>query len=134
MSSTHSFNPIVCAAGSAVIKEMSSPQFSTKLSRNVLQFRELSKILLDSYPTLQDKSSFIGMVGSIVFHDSNKSHSSGTDLANRFVDLAFQRNVLVIRTGRESVKLAPPLTITTKSLTRAFSVFNDVLQSMNISS
>ena len=69
-----------------------------------------------------------------MFHDSNKSHSSRTDLANRFVDLAFQRNVLVIRTGRESVKLAPPLTITTKNLTRAFSVFNDVLQSMNISS
>ena len=134
LSSTHSFNPTVCAAGSAVIREMSSPKFNTKLTRNVLQFRELSQNLLATYPSLQNRSSFIGMVGSIVFHNIENSQSSGTDLANRFVDLAFERNVLVIRTGRESVKLAPPLTITSKNLTRAFSAFNDVLQSMDINS
>ena len=65
-----------------------------------------------------------------MFHDSNKSHSSGTDLANRFV-VGFSKECPSYQNGESSSLL---LTITTKNLTRAFSVFNDVLQSMNISS
>ncbi len=134
LSSTHSFNPTVCAAGSAVIKEMSLPRFQKQLTQNVLLFRELSQNLLAAYPGLQKRSSFIGLVGSIVFDDRQHPELNGTQLADRFVDLAYEKKILVIRTGRESVKLAPPLTITGRNLVKAFNVFEQVLKVMYASS
>ena len=69
------------------------------------------------------------MVGAFVF-DFNDIQISINE-ANKFCDEALNRGVLVIKTGRESVKLAPPLLISKKSLFKAFSIFDDILNRTN---
>ena len=43
----------------------------------------------------------------------------------------FFRGLLVVHTGRESIKLAPPLTITKDALKEGVNVIEDVLRKFN---
>ena len=46
----------------------------------------------------------------------DQSNRPLSQLCDRISELAFQRGLLVVHTGRESIKLAPPLSITEEAL------------------
>ena len=68
------------------------------------------------------------MVGAFVFDfkDSDKS----IEFANIFCEKALLSGVLVIKTGRESVKLSPPLLINKRNIDKAFNIFDEILNSL----
>ena len=55
-----------------------------------------------------------GLVAALVFMDPGNQPLP--QLCDRISELAFQRGLLVVHTGRESIKLAPPLSITEEAL------------------
>ena len=128
LSSTHSCNPVSCSAGIAVIKEMTKDNFKNKISQNSERFTFLGNKLKNKYKFLKKKSNFIGMVGAFVFDfkDSDKS----IEFANNFCEQALLSGVLVIKTGRESVKLSPPLLINKRNIDKAFNIFDEILNSL----
>ncbi len=107
MSSTNSANPIACKAGMAVIEEIEKKKLIAKAKQNgYLLHKNLTKIS-KSFPKLFNIYGK-GLIAAMVF---SKSNDIDEKLKN-FVELCMKDGLLLVYTGRESVKIGPPLTIT----------------------
>ena len=51
-----------------------------------------------------------------------------SDLCNVISEKAFQKGLLVVHTGRESIKLAPPLSITEEALLEGIEVLDECIR------
>jgi 4-aminobutyrate aminotransferase-like enzyme len=123
MSSTHSANPLACAAGLAVLQELESRNLISEAARK-------GEILTDLLSKMQDKYKDVirhhfgkGLIASIIFNDSSRYGKS--EFASRVSEKCMQKGLLVVHTGRESIKLGPPLTITDEALIEAISVIDE---------
>lgn len=126
MSSTHSANPLVCAAGLAVLEELDERNLVTEAKRKgVILFNELNDIKAD-FP---DWISWIlgeGLIAAVHFYDLQKK-GRANGFASRVCELCMQRGLLVVHTGRESIKMGPPLTITDDALLEGLSVLREAI-------
>lgn len=111
MSSTHSANPLVCAAGIAVLKELDKIVKGDEFLKNMdLLKKEISHIAeCNSIQSVVN-----GMVASLIFEDK--------DTANKVCIKCYDNGLLVVQTGRESVKIGPPLSITNKHLQKGLNI------------
>jgi 4-aminobutyrate aminotransferase-like enzyme len=121
MSSTHSANPLVCAAGLAVLEEIESRRLVPETARKGEIFLSRLNQIKDKFP---QRISYIlgkGLLAAILFHKPGSEEADAaftTQVALR----CMQKGLLVVHTGRESIKLAPPLTITDEALNEALDV------------
>ena len=120
MSSTHSANPIVCAAGKANLECL----FEDGLIENskdlgMVFHRELEVIKLRFHEQLS-RVEGKGLLAALIFKD--KLGNPLTSLCDDITELCMQRGLLVVHTGRESIKLAPPLTISKEAMMEGLSV------------
>ena len=67
-----------------------------------------------------------GLIGSIIFKDS--FNLKGKEIADLFCSECLKRKLLLCNTGRESVKLGPPLIIDKKELIEALSIIDISLE------
>jgi 4-aminobutyrate aminotransferase-like enzyme len=130
MSSTHSANPLVCAAGLAVLEEIESKNLVKETARKGQIFKELLNELKTSFPLVINNFYGEGLIASLIFSDyENQSKSL---LASKVSQKCMEKGLLVVHTGRESIKLGPPLVITDEAIIEAFQVIkesiNEVLQ------
>lgn len=125
MSSTHSANPMVCAAGKANLEAV--------LEEGLIEnSRVLGEIFLarlneikDHFPEHIGCVSGKGLVAALIFNDfQNRPLVS---LCNSICESAMRRGLLVVHTGRESIKLAPPLTITRDALLEGLQVLEETI-------
>ena len=108
MSSTHSANPIVCNAGLAVLEEIQQKKLTQRAKINgKLMQNELIKVK-QKYPNLFDIYGK-GLIAAIIFNKKEKNINS--KLKN-LVEKCIMDGLLLVYTGRESIKIGPPLTIT----------------------
>ena len=126
MSSTHSANPMVCAAGLAVLEEINN--------RNLIKVtQEKEKILFGKLNNIKkkypNKVSYIfgkGLIAAILFkNDNNKPDSNFT---SKVAEKCLQKGLLVVHTGRESIKLGPPLVITNDALHEGLDVLDESIR------
>jgi 4-aminobutyrate aminotransferase-like enzyme len=121
MSSTHSANPLVCAAGLAVLEELESRNLVAEAERKGKLFRNSLESIKKQFP---DRISWIlgnGMIMAILFQDPETGKADGP-FTSRVAERCMQKGVLVVHTGRESIKLGPPLTITDEALLEGIAV------------
>jgi len=121
MSSTHSANPLVCAAGLAVLEELESRNLVAEAERKGKLFRDSLESIQKQFP---DRISWIlgnGMIMAILFQDPGTNKADGP-FTSRVAERCMQKGVLVVHTGRESIKLGPPLTITDEALLEGVAV------------
>jgi 4-aminobutyrate aminotransferase-like enzyme len=125
MSSTHSANPLVCAAGLAVLEEIESKNLVSETHRkgNLLK-QELQK-LKTNFSQQIDNFYGEGLIASIIFKDSEKFIKS--EIASKVSEKCMQKGLLVVHTGRESIKLGPPLIIDDEAILEAMHVINESL-------
>jgi 4-aminobutyrate aminotransferase-like enzyme len=124
MSSTHSANPLVCAAGLAVLEELESRDLVRESERKGGLFRHALESIQKQYP---DRISWVlgrGMIMAILFQDPVTGKADGA-FASRVAERCMQKGLLVVHTGRESIKLGPPLTITDDALLEGVSVLSE---------
>jgi 4-aminobutyrate aminotransferase-like enzyme len=124
MSSTHSANPLVCAAGLAVLEELESRDLVTEAERKGKLFRDALESIQKQFP---DRISWIlgnGMIMAVLFKDPATGKADGP-FTSRVAERCMQKGVLVVHTGRESIKLGPPLTITDKALLEGIAVLGE---------
>ena len=114
MSSTHSANPLVCAAGKANLEFI----LQEKLIENSRALGEvfIKKLneIKDLYPQYISLVSGKGLIAAIHFRDVNGMPLSS--LCSEICELVVRRGLLVVKTGRETIKLGPPLVITEEAL------------------
>lgn len=126
MSSTHSANPLVCAAGIAVIEEIEGRNLVVETARKgVLLFNGLSR-LQARFP---DRISHLlgrGLISAVLFRHPQTGEPDGP-FTSRVAELCMQKGLLVVHTGRESIKIGPPLTITDAALMEGVEVLGEAI-------
>lgn len=105
MSSTHSGHPMACAAGLAVIEEIER----LDLVREAERKGRLLKECLNAIGPNNAK----GMIAALLLP---------AERAARVCERAMEKGLLVVYTGRDSIKIAPPLVITDAALREGMEV------------
>lgn len=126
MSSTHSANPLVCAAGLAVIEELEQRDLVGEAARKgELLFKGLTALqqrFTDRISALLGK----GLIAAVLFRtpDTGAADSAFT---SRVAERCMQKGLLVVHTGRESIKIGPPLTIADDALLEGVDVLGEAI-------
>jgi 4-aminobutyrate aminotransferase-like enzyme len=111
MSSTHSANPLACAAGLAVIEEIELLDLVSETERK-------GQILMDELCHIGEPYGK-GLIASLIFKDA--------EFASRVAERCYQKGLLVVHTGRESIKIGPPLTIPDDALLEGVEVLCEAI-------
>ena len=126
MSSTHSANPLACVAGKENLFALINDGLISRAHNLGTTFHGALAELKTKYP---DHLKYVfgkGLVAGLIFVD--KQGAPLTDLCDKVCELAFRRGLLLIHTGREAIKLAPPLSITEEALLEGVSVLDDCIR------
>lgn len=126
MSSTHSANPLVCVAGHENLKAMLEDGLIDNSKKLGEVFHNKLNQIKDKYPDYLKYVFGKGLVAALVFID-NEGHPL-TNLCDTVTEKAFQKGLLVVHTGRESIKLAPPLSITKEAMLEGVEVLEECIR------
>lgn len=131
MSSTHSANPLVCAAGLAVIQEIENRNLIYEAARKgEILFNALHE-LQALYPKRIERILGRGLIAAIIFRHPETGNADPL-FASRVAELCMQKGLLVVHTGRESIKIGPPLTILENALLEGVSVLGDSISEIDL--
>jgi len=126
MSSTHSANPLVCVAGKANLEALLKDDL-------IVNARILGKIFFKELNKIKKKHSKYlkyvlgkGLVAALHFKDNENKPLP--DLCNLICKKAMQKGLILVNTGRESIKLAPPLSINEEPLREGIFVLEESIQ------
>ncbi|MDD3296566.1 MAG: aspartate aminotransferase family protein [Candidatus Omnitrophica bacterium] len=126
MSSTHSANPISCAAGLANLEAIISGNLVQESARK-------GRILHSRLDKLKKKFSkrifWIcgkGLVAGIIL-GGPRAEESGSIFASKVCERAMQKGLLLVHTGREAIKIGPPLTISDEALNEGIDVLEEAM-------
>jgi 4-aminobutyrate aminotransferase / (S)-3-amino-2-methylpropionate transaminase / 5-aminovalerate transaminase len=126
MSSTHSANPLVCAAGLANLEALCEDGlidnsrilgeiFHTRLRAIQARFPDHIRYVMGQ-----------GLIAALLFSDAAGHPLS--ELCSNICQEAMRRGLLVVHTGRESIKLAPPLCINQAALDEGLEVLAESIE------
>jgi 4-aminobutyrate aminotransferase / (S)-3-amino-2-methylpropionate transaminase / 5-aminovalerate transaminase len=126
MSSTHSANPMVCAAGKANLEAiLEDGLLENSKDLGLVFHNELDKIK-EKYPNFISSIQGKGLLAAVIF--SNVKGKPLSKLCDNISELCLQRGLLVVHTGRESIKLAPPLIITKDAMMEGLEVLDNAIK------
>jgi 4-aminobutyrate aminotransferase-like enzyme len=126
MSSTHSANPLASAAGLAVIEEIEERDLIAETERKgELLFASL-RGLQQRFPTRIARSLGHGLIAAVLFRHPQTGEPDAP-FASRVAERCMQAGLLVVHTGRESIKIGPPLTITDAALLEGVEVLGQAI-------
>ncbi len=115
---THSANSLCCAAALANLEFLSSRPFQKRL--NVVSKYFIKELMeIKNIPVIR-RVNARGMVAALIFERA--------DTATAIVNKCVQKGLLPVCTNKNSIKLAPPLTITIPTLKKAFSILRECIQ------
>ena len=127
--STHGGNPIACAAslGNLKIFEKNGFHKSLKIKSKIMESKlnTWKKLFPKRVKAILGKGFIWG-----VFIYNKKGTALDNNLTNRICERAMEKGVFSICTGRGTLKLGPPLTITTSALREGLDVYEECLREM----
>jgi 4-aminobutyrate aminotransferase-like enzyme len=126
MSSTHSANPLACVAGHENLKALLDDGLIKQAEILGKIFHKKLDEIKNKYP---DHLRYVlgkGLVAALIFLD--KKGNPLIDLCDQISEKAFQKGLLVVHTGRESIKLAPPLSISKEALLEGIDVLYECIE------
>ena len=112
MSSTNSANPLACSAGLAVLEEIQDKKLTDKAKINGQLMHKKLLAIKKKHPNLFNIYGK-GLIAAIIFNKSQKNINKKLKL---LVEKCMKDGLLLVYTGRESVKIGPPLTITKSAI------------------
>ena len=118
MSSTNSANPIACSAGIAVIEEIQKKKLTLKSKNKGIFLHKGLNNIKKKFPNLFDVYGK-GLIASMIFDKKilNINHK-----LKLLVEDSMKNGLLLCYTGRESIKIGPPLTITIDALAEGLEI------------
>jgi 4-aminobutyrate aminotransferase-like enzyme len=126
MSSTHSANPMVCAAGLANLQAiLEDGLLENSAALGGIFHEELNK-LKNTFPDYLSLVQGKGLLAALIFRSRDGTPLSS--LCDKITELCLERGLLVVHTGRESIKLAPPLVITEDALLEGLKVLEESIR------
>jgi 4-aminobutyrate aminotransferase/(S)-3-amino-2-methylpropionate transaminase len=122
MSSTNSANPLACVAGMSVINEIKKKKLLKRVNKNGFYLNEglnaIMKKNLNSIKYVLGK----GMIYALIF---DKKIIDISEKLKRVCFNAMKNGLLVVYTGRESIKIGPPLTISKDAIKEGLKILEN---------
>lgn len=116
MSTTHSGNPLSCAVGLAVLNEI----IDNDLIYKSLYLGGGVDLYMDNLKKRFDiEVNGHGLMRGVIFKT--------VEIADAVCEYCYRHNLLVVKTHKNSVKLAPPLIISENELIRGLDIFKEAL-------
>lgn len=119
LSSTHSANPLGCAAGLAIMDELKKFNYKNFWKSKKIFNECLNNIFINNRAIIK-KINNLGMVAAV--------HFETKEIANFVYKFCLQKGLIVVKTGKETIKLAPPLTIKERNLKKGLNILKEVLE------
>ena len=126
MSSTHSANPMVCAAGKANLEALIEDGLIDNSKELGIKFHAELNEIQETFPDYISEINGIGLLAAVIFRDKNFKPLS--KLCDMISEKCFQKGLLVVHTGRESIKLVPPLMINERAMSEGLNVFKEAIE------
>ena len=76
-----------------------------------------------SFPDLVKHISCKGLIGAIIFKDFAGKNTN--EIIGNICEKCMQKGLLVVYTGRESIKLGPPLVISSEAIIEAMNIIKE---------
>ena len=128
MSSTHSANPLACVAGHENLKALLDDGLVENSKKLGKIFHQRLNEIKNKYPTHLQYICGKGLLAALIFVD--KDGNALSELCDQVAERAFQKGLLVVHTGRESIKLAPPLSINEEALIEGIEVLEECIREL----
>lgn len=125
MSSTHSANPMACTACHANLRYILAHDLPKRAAALGGQMHNRLQRLRATFPDIISDVLGMGLVAGIHFNTPDRTPL--TALASRICEKAMQKGLLLVHTGRESIKIAPPLTIPEEALNEGLEVLEEAI-------
>ena len=126
MSSTHSANPLGCLAGMAVLDEINDCNLiAESLRKGKILHKKLNEIKENSNGLISNVLGK-GMIASILFQHP-ESGLPQSQIPSEISEKCMQKGLLVVHTGRESIKLGPPLNISDEALIEGLLIIEEII-------
>ncbi len=126
MSSTHSANPLACAAGLASLEELLGRGLIAAAERKGAILLGRLRALQQRQPERLSRVVGKGMLAALLFRRPDTGEPDGL-LASLVCERAMHKGVLFVHTGRESIKFGPPLTMPEAALHEGMDVLEEAL-------
>lgn len=126
MTSTHTGNPVCCAAASANIRKILKEDLTGNAARLGPILHERCKAIQKRHPQVIGHVTCAGLVAGIQTVFPGKKEPNH-DLAHRIIELCYQRGLLLfapVGAWGQTVKICPPLTVTKEALEEACDVLD----------
>lgn len=130
MSSTHSANPLCCAAALANLITIEKGKLVRESQRKGRILHRYLFKLKDSFPHRISGVYGRGLLAALLIKNP-KDNQPDAVFASRVCEKAMQKGLLLVHTGRESVKIGPPLTITDAALNEGLKVLEETISEVN---
>jgi 4-aminobutyrate aminotransferase-like enzyme len=128
MSSTHSANPLTCAAGLANLEVLIDENLiEESCKKGQLLHKRLNDIKEKSEGYIKHIAGE-GLLAALIF-ENPKTGEPEKLLPSLVCEEALRSGLLLVHTGRESIKIAPPLTIPEDALLEGVSVLEGIILS-----
>ncbi len=121
LSSTHSGNALCCAGALQNLENLE--EFIDADDYQVMRcFQNRLIMLLDTFPIIK-KVNGKGFLSAIIFEDK--------ETADKLCIKAMEKGLILVNTGRESVKLGPPITIFTETMNEGMDILYQCLEEIS---
>ena len=127
MSSTHSGNPVMCAAGLGVLDEIEDKNLVEESERKGQILQSKLKEVEREFSKVISGINGEGLIASILFHIGENKVESFKNVSI-VAEKCMQKGLLVVHTGRESIKIGPPLTIPDDALIEGIAIISESIQ------
>ena len=126
MSSTHSANPLACAAGLANLQALLDDGLIENSRRLGEVLHQRLGAIREQFPAHVRYVLGKGLLAAV--HFLGPEGKPLVELSTEVCRQAMRRGLLLVHTGRESIKLAPPLCITQEALEEGLDVLAESIQ------
>lgn len=130
MSSTHSANPLCCAAGLANIKAIVQGKLVKEARRKGNLLHKRLEQIKDKFP---DRIAYVfgkGLLAALIIKNPI-TNSPDSLFASKVCERAMQKGLLLVHTGRESIKIGPPLVIKDEALIEGLGVLEESIKEID---
>lgn len=130
MSSTHSGNPLCSAAALANLEVLESENLIKESARKGKILHHRLNVFKEKYA---HRISYIfgkGLVAGVLFKSPETGEPDAL-FASCVCEKAMQKGLLLVHTGRESIKIGPPLIIPDAALEEGLDVFEESIEELN---
>ena len=126
MTSTHTGNPVCCAAATANIKKLLAEDLTGNAAKLGVILHERCKAIQARHPSVIGHVTCAGLVAGLQAVVPGKKEPNH-DFAHRVIELCYQRGLLLfapVGAWGQTIKICPPLTVTEEALIEACNVLD----------